>query len=440
MLTFKMDTEAADIYCLREFQDSVFDSVHKVFESSVRDRLGLQGWDLQRSTVVSPNGARTNYKGANRNPDAMQSAQDYKYSWFEEAHRASQDSIDKLLPTILRIPGAQCWFSANPQSSADPFSKRFIVPYLKELRQNGVYEDDLHYIVVVNWRDNPWWNEEQEALRAWDYDNLSRAKYDWIWEGMFNDSVPHAIISAEWFDAAIDAHEKLGFEPLGAKVVSHDPSDEGPDPKGLVYRHGSVLLDALEEPFGDVNEGCDWATAYAIQCEADHFIWDCDGLGVSLRRQVAQAFKDKRIEEQMFKGSEGVDDPGAIYQPANTAAKGKTNKHTFKNKRAQYYWGLRDRFHNTYNAVVNGQYCDPDEMISISSKIERIDELRAEVCRIPRKDTGNGLIQILSKVDMKKKPYEIDSPNMADSLMMSLSKLKTRSSFKEIDFASAHHG
>ena len=141
ILTFKMATEDADIYCLREFQDSVTDSVHRVFEDSIKKRLKLSGWDIQKNTVISPDGAKTTYKGANRNPDSMQSAQGYKYSWFEEAHRASQDSIDKLLPTILRNPGAKCIFTANPQSSADPFSQRFITPYLSELEANGIYED-----------------------------------------------------------------------------------------------------------------------------------------------------------------------------------------------------------------------------------------------------------------------------------------------------------
>src|SRR6056297_2848940 len=140
LLTFKMDSEGADIYCLREFQDSITDSVHKVFRGSIQERLKLDDWQIFENRIESPGGARTTYKGANRNPDAMQSAQGYKYSWFEEAHRASQASLDKLLPTILRNPGAQCWFSANPQSSGDPFSQRFIVPYQKQLEEHGFYE------------------------------------------------------------------------------------------------------------------------------------------------------------------------------------------------------------------------------------------------------------------------------------------------------------
>ncbi len=94
----------------------------------------------------------------------------------------------------------------------------------------------------------------------------------------------------------------------------------------------------------------------------------------------------------------------------------------------------------THQAVTSGKYTDPDKMISISSDIKCIEALRAEICRIPRKDTGNGLIQILSKVDMKKKPYEIDSPNMADSLMQSMVPPKITVSSMDWNFATAHHG
>ena len=271
IFTFKMATEGCDIYCLREFQDSITDSVHRVFKSSIEKRLELDGWTITENKVVAPNGAKTSYKGANRNPDAMQSAQGYKYSWFEESHRASQASLDKLLPTIIRNPGSECWFSANPQSSGDPFSQRFIVPFQDELAKNGYYEDDLHLIVVINWRDNPWYDESAEKLRQWDLENLSKAKYEWIWEGKFLDSVEDALIEAEWFDACIDAHKKLGFEPLGAKFAAHDPSDTGPDAKGFALRHGSVITHIEEKRDGDVHQGGDWATGLAVLHKANHY-------------------------------------------------------------------------------------------------------------------------------------------------------------------------
>jgi phage terminase large subunit len=417
VLTFQMDTQGFDVYCLREFQLSLEDSVHKVFKSSIQKRLKLDGWKITDTYVQAPNGAKTTYRGAARNPHNIQSAQDYLRSWFEEAHTASEDSIDKLLPTIIRNPGAKCIFTANPQSRNDPFSKRFIVPYLTQLERDGFYEDELHYIVKVNWRDNPWWNEEQEILRKWDFENLPRAKYDWIWEGQFNDQVDDSLILPEWFDACIDAHVKLGFAPTGAVMAAHDPSDQGEDSKGYACRHGSVVLDVKEQAHGDVNEGCDWATGLAINARVDAFTWDCDGMGVSLNRQVSDSFKLKNVTLTMFKGSESPDHPDSIYEPVDGVSQQKKWGEAVKNKRAQYYLKLRDRMYRTYEAVVKGKYHDPDRMLSLSSDIEALPQLRAEVCRMPVKPNGNGKFELYTKAEMKSK-FKFPSPNLADSLMM----------------------
>ena len=411
-------TEQADILCGREYQNSIDDSVHKLLTGLIDD-LEIPGVIYTEKKIDFNVGGGFRYKGFARNSSAVRSAQDFKYSWVDEAQALSQDSIDDLLPTI-RVPGSKLFFTGNPQASNDPFSKRFITPFKFDLDKHGFYEDDMHLIIVVNWRDNPW-HGELEQQRLWDYDNLSRAKYDHIWEGAFNDTVEDSIIQAEWFDAAIDAHLKLGFSPKGARIVAHDPSDKGADPKGLCLRHGSVILDVQEKTGIDVNDGCDWATSFAIENDADLFTWDCDGMGVSLRRQVTEAFDGKKIDYEMFKGSEGVERPEDIYQPieGEDRSKARTNKETFRNKRAQYCWMLRDRYYKTYRAVEKHEYNDPATLISVSSEIECLGQLRSETCRVPRKANGNGFIQIMGKPEMVSK-YGIASPNLFDSTFMSL--------------------
>ena len=416
ILLMRAQTEGADVLCGREYQNSIDDSVHKLL-SNLAIKLNMQGVDRTEKKIDFGAGGGFRYKGFARNSAAVRSAQDFKYSWIEEAQDLSEQSIEDLLPTI-RAKNSQLWFTANLMASNDPFSKRFIVPFKPALDKHGFYEDSMHCIIMMNWRDNPWHGELEEQ-RLWDKEHLSRAKYDHIWEGHFNDTVEDSIIQAEWFDAAVDAHIKLGFKPQGIKIVSHDPSDTGPDPKGLVYRHGSVILDVQERDFGDVNDGCDWATDYAINVQVDVFVWDVGGMGVSLKRQVLDALEGKRIDPVMFNGAEGVVDPEELYQPDERMShqKARTNKETCKNKRAQYYLRLRDRFFNTYRAIVKGEYVDPDDMISIASNIKCLSQFRSEICRIPRKSNGAGYFQIMTKDEMKIK-LKIESPNLADSAMM----------------------
>jgi phage terminase large subunit len=72
-------------------------------------------------------------------------------------------------------------------------------------------------------------------------------------------------------------------------------------------------------------------------------------------------------------------------------------------------------------------------MVSFASAgIPNMPGLRSELCRIPQKDASGGLIQIMSKADMKK--LGIDSPNMADSVMMSLFAPQPVAVFEPINY------
>ena len=193
LLLGKAQTEAADVLCGREFQASIDDSVHKLLIGLI-DKLGVTGVRDSDKKIDFEGGGGFRYRGFARNSSAVKSAQDFKYSWVEEAQDLSDKSIEDLLPTI-RASNSKLYFTANPQASNDPFSKRFITPFKSWLDKYGFYEDDMHLIIVMNWRDNPW-HGELEPQRLWDLKHLSRAKYDHIWEGAFNDSVEDSIILA----------------------------------------------------------------------------------------------------------------------------------------------------------------------------------------------------------------------------------------------------
>lgn len=414
----KFCADGEQLCCLREFQNSIDDSVHGLLKSRI-EALGATGFYAAAGAIQHDSGGSIIYKGLARNVQAIRSLFGIKRAWVEEAQTLSDESVEVLLPTI-REPASELWFSMNRGSSKDPIAVRLLKPYERELKKHGWYEDDDILIVQINYDDNPFFPAVLEQERQRDLKKLPRAKYDHIWKGAYGDTVPNAIILPEWFDACVDAHEKLGFEALGAEVVAHDPA-ENSDSKALAHRHGSVIVEAKESGAGDVNEGCDWATGYAHDVKADEFIWDADGMGLSLKRQISEAFDGTRTEFTPFHGAAGVSDPDADYEPVSgeDKAKAKTNKQAFVNRRAQRYWQLRDRVYRTYLAVKHGEkFRAADELISFSSKISCLEQLRAELCRIPRKENGTGRIQIMTKPEMKSK--NIDSPNLADSVMMTM--------------------
>lgn len=420
--------------CAREYQNSIEESVHSMLSDEI-ERLQFPGFIIQKNTIIHESGGRNFYRGLARNITSLKSFNAHGL-WIEEGEATSKQTLKVLTASlrvsaleqakakregkVIRIP--EIWITMNRGSSKDPIAQRLLKRAERELARCGFYEDDLCMIIEVNYDENPWFEGSGlEVERADDEVNMTPAEYDHKWHGAYSDTVENAIIRPDWFDACVDAHVKLGWKPQGIEVVTHDPSDEGGDAKALAYRHGSVIVDCRIKEDGNVNDGLDWALDYALLVQADEFLWDGDGLGAGLRREVDNATRDKKIAVGMFKGSETPDYPDKIYEPIlGEIMKAKPNKQVFANKRAQYYWQLRDRCFKTWQAVVKGVYHNPDDLISFASDIEDLPLLRSEICGIPKKDNGAGKIQIVSKPDIKKKPYELESPNMADCVMMTL--------------------
>ena len=431
--------------CAREHQNSIEESVHRTILEEI-DRIGLTGFEDTKTSITHASGGRTFYRGLSRNITSLKSTlSGIDGLWIEEGEDLSEKTLRTLTASVrlnatetqrkmageeVKMP--EIIITMNRGMRTGAVAQKWLARAEKDLANCGYYEDDLIMVVELNYTDMPeqWFiNSGLEEERLDDYEKLPRSEYDHKWLGSYLDTVENAIILPEWFDACIDSHIKLGFKPRGKRIVTHDPSDSG-DPRALCERHGSVVLQALENTTDDVNDACDWAIDYAIANDADEFSWDADGLGLSLKRQVDRALDGKKIDYHMFRGSEGVVNPTQVYQHGvNESDKARSNKDTFSNCRSQHYWYLRDRCYNTFRAVEHGEYIDPDELISFSSGIENINGLRAEICSVPRKPNGNGLIQMLTKPEMKR--LGIESPNRGDCVMMSMKTSKKKSDWNQ---------
>ena len=431
--------------CGREYQNSIDDSVHSLLSDEIT-RCGFNGFDILRSEINHVSGGKALYRGLARNITSLKGL-NVDGLWIEEGESLSKMTL-KVLTASVRLSAKQVdlgvteepeiWVTMNRGSSIDPIAEKFLKRAEPDLKRTGFYEDDMMMVVEINYNENPWFEKSGlESERADDERTMSKDEYEHKWLGEYADSVENNIIKKEWFDAAVDAHVKLNIKPTGAITASHDPADEGGDSKAYACKHGIVVTQATEIVNGNGNEACDTACEMARNDRADLFVWDADGMGALLRRQIGDAFKGTKVQLRAYKGSNSVDDPKSHYEGLGSLSskdRPKTNADTFKNKRSQFGIKLANRFFNTYRVIVKDEYVDPDELISISSNIELIDKLRSEVCRVPRKlGSGAGKIQLMSKSEMLSK-HGIESPGMYDCLTMLMESPDSVGKAKKINF------
>lgn len=445
--------------CAREHQNSIEESVHRTILDEI-DRLEIPGFtDTKTSIEHLETGGRVFYRGLARNITSLKSTlSGVDGLWIEEGEDLSDNTLRVLTASVrlnakdtqrkmageaVKMP--EIIITMNRGGRDGAVAKKWLARAEKDLQRCGYYEDDLIMVVEMNYPDMPkdWFElSGLEEERLDDLDKLSQAGYNHKWHGHYLDEIDNSIIKGEWFDACVDAHKierlKNVFKPRGCKVAAHDPFNDGADAGGYVLRHGSIIKRAIEKATGEIDEVCDWATEEAIADEADWFVYDADGMGAGLKRQVDTNLSGNKCKYHMFRGSlsgSGQDNADQIYMPSagDDDTDPKTYAESFKNNRAQYYIALATRMYNTYRCVVRGEYVDPDEMISFDSEgIENITGLRSELTRIPRKPNPGGLEQIMSKVDMAK--LGISSPNVGDSVMMSIYIPKLEAVFEPIDY------
>jgi len=395
--------------CLREFMNSIDDSVHAVLKEEISNAGLSNVFKGLASSIVGTNGSSFKYAQLARNLASIKSKHDFDISWVEEAETVTEESLDVLEPTI-RKSGSELWFSFNPESEDSAVYSRYVTPYLDHLNKYGFYEDDNIYVLKIGIEDNPFAPQElidlSEKMKKENY-----KKWLHVFGGEPYSDYSESIIQPEWIEAAIDAHKKIkGFEAIGVRSLGFDPADTGVDASAAMARHGSVVFYGKKWENADLPKSIKLVFKKLYDDRIEQMVYDNVGLGVGVKVGLKERIEGKNITVTGFGGGDKVDNPTKIYQLD------KSNKNTFKNKRAQYIWLLRDRFEATYNAVERGVFTDPAKLISLSSDIEDLKTLKFEILQVRRKLTDNSIIQIESKKDLKKRG--IKSYNMFDSLYM----------------------
>lgn len=293
--------------------------------------------------------------------------------------------------------------------------------YKKRMRFNNTRR-----VFVFDWRDDPrktqaWYDKQCEELAEVTVASEIDRDYD--------ASSEDAFLPAKMVRACIDAHKKLGIEPEGIRVTAFDPADTG-DAKAVVNRHGIVITQAKQKKDGNITHAVPWAFDLADQHRADIFGYDGDGLGETALKMALTA--PARVERIRLSGIKIIayHGSGAVVDAGQT----KRKKHNpgdrppidrFLNFRAQSWTWVYDRMLATYAAITRaaaGQIVtiDASMLISIDSGCDELEQLVAELSRPRREyDSGTGKIKVESKEKMKAR--QVDSPNLADALVIAMS-------------------
>lgn len=403
ILLFLARKKKLKVLGIREYMKSIKQSVHSSLSHEVETLNMSDFFTVQDSRIKGKNNSLFVYDGISRNPSAIKSYDDFDIFWGEEAESFSDRSLKILIPT-LRKDNSELWLSFNPDNEFGAVYCRFVKPYLKKIESNGFYEDDKLLVVKTSLEDNPFAPaeliDESAAMKKNNYKEWLH-----VFCGETYGDYTNSIIQPEWFDAAIDAHEKLNFKPIGAKVLGFDLADTGDD-KALSAREGVVVTHTKRWSYGELPEAIDIAVEKAGKWGSRQIVYDDDGLGKSMKVYLDKVLINDKLDVIPYNGNAKVERPEEFHM------NNRKNKDSFRNKRAQTYIQLADRFEATFNAINSGIYTDPDNLISICSTIEDLDVLKSELIKIKELTRNNTRRQLEPKKNIN------DSPNMADSLNM----------------------
>jgi len=383
------------------YQNRLEDSVYTLLKKEI-ERFGFRNdYNVLGNKIINTNtGAEFLFYGLARNIDEIKSIVKIDVLWIEEGHNLTEEMWDTLIPT-LRESGSEIWVTFNPNLATDFSYKRLVVNPPK----NAV-------VRMINYDENPFLSDTSKAtiaeMKEDDYD-----KYLHIYKGIPKQDDEDVIIKRTWLDSCIDAHIKLGIEPAGERITGYDVSDDGKDESAYVNKYG-ILITKVHQWKAKEDELV--KSAKIIRNEAERFKsfvrYDSIGVGAGVGSNIKELNKINEIKVKY----EAFNSGGAVVNKEKEYEAGVKYKDYFSNVKAQAWKEVADRVLKTHNVITKGASYDPNEIISISSECDFLENLLTELST-PRKDYDlAGKFKVESKKNLAKRG--VKSPNLADAFVM----------------------
>jgi hypothetical protein len=250
------------------------------------------------------------------------------------------------------------------------------------------------------------WREKKIAA-----DGLQRFKREYLCDFLAGSA--GQLIPREHLEACIDAHLKLGIEPVGRRFAGFDIGGGG-DPSAFAVVKGCLVENVVAWPSTtNLVRECREAFKLADAHGVTEFCADAVGIGAAIEGD-AQILNEERKGKGLkpllvhsFKGSEAALFPESPALPGATVK----TKDAYLNRKSQAYAWLAYRAAETFKAASGEKIKCADDLLSISSTIPDLNQLLAELGQITAEESTSGRL----KID---KYGEGFSPNRADAVAM----------------------
>lgn len=357
------------IACMREVQDSIKDSVHKLLS----DRIAyyhLGDYKVTETQIINTvTGTAFIFKGLREQcAGNIKSLEGIDIVWLEEAQKISKKSWETLDPTI-RKPGSEIWISMNREAENDPVWKAV-----------GENPDDRTLVVKVNYTDNPFCPEEIKYL-AEKCRKASPDDYEHIWMGAPAACGSNALIAAK--DVRKAAETPL-YESSSPLIIGLDVARFGDDKSVFCFRRGRLCGGFRSFSKFDNVEVANRATYFIRQYSPARIFIDAGGVGGGVVDILNDRGFKKIVRPIMFGGKALLDD-------------------RYYNRRAEMWDELRKWL----------QSAPP-------VKIPADENLCAELAAVNKKYDSRGRLQLEEKAEIKKRLGR--SPDTADALALTFAE------------------
>lgn len=327
----------------------------------------------------------------------------------ESAHYEDPESIEAALGDNTNV---QIDIS-SVNGTNNPFYKRRMAGEI--WYPDSVPTKGMTRVFIFDWRDHPaktpeWYEERRAKAMREGAMHILAQEVDRDYSG----AIQGVIIPQEWVRAAIDAHIKLGFEPIGSTRAMQDVADEGGDKNALVIGKG-VVCQFADHWAGEAGAAARHAVPICMEHGVEDLYYDCIGVGVGFKTEVNTMMKEPNWPSRLK--LHPWDAGAAVLRPDSPAIPGDLksprNKDEYKNMKAQAWFSARSRFYKTHQAILKNDpnLYPPEELVSISGVIPRVHELCMEISQAVRKSNGVGPTVV------DKKPKGASSPNLADGFI-----------------------